>query len=98
MFNHYHLTRIYGWYSTTALAKERSLRPATGKAKTISQTHDYCIVYPSYRFVEMMFDYVNGQVVQGIIVDSLIIVTILLTFVSGLDYILKNRHLIFESK
>lgn len=69
-----------------------------GKAKTIFQIIMIIglFILPIER--QHMFEYVNGQIVQGIIVDTLIIITTLLTIISGLDYVLKSRDLILASK
>lgn len=68
------------------------------KAKTISQIVMIIALFLLPIERQDLFEYVNGQMIQGVIVDTLIIVTTVLTLISGFDYVFKNRGMILASK
>lgn len=72
-----------------------------GKAKTVTQMIMILALFifkVSRENGQMFFSYAEGQAPFGIIVDLLILLATLLTVISGVDYFMKNKHIIFASK
>jgi CDP-diacylglycerol---glycerol-3-phosphate 3-phosphatidyltransferase len=69
-----------------------------GKAKTVSQMVMIIVLLLLPVERSMMFTYPDGFLVQAILADALISLATILTVVSGVDYLLKNKSIIFESK